>query len=147
MNEPDACPGAPTGADDPPSEITRLRRRADFQRAARGRRARLEAFALQANRRAASPDLLGPRIGFTVTKKVGGAVVRNRIRRRLKEALRLSRNLETRPDHDYVVMAQREALGRRFDLLLADLERAFYLVHASSSPSGRAGAKDRDKRR
>jgi ribonuclease P protein component len=146
MNEPDACPSAPARAPGETHEITRLRRRADFQRAARGRRARLEAFSLQANRRGA-PDPLGARVGFTVTKKVGGAVVRNRIRRRLKEALRLSRNLETRPDHDYVVMAQREALGRRFDLLLADLERAFLLVHSSSSPPGRAGAKDRDKRR
>ena len=146
MNEPDACPSAPARASGETPEITRLRRRADFQRAARGRRARLAAFALQANRRA-TPDLLGARVGFTVTKKVGGAVVRNRIRRRLKEALRLSRNLETRPDHDYVVMAQREALGRRFDLLLADLERAFFLVHSSSSPPGRAGAKDRDQQR
>lgn len=146
MNEPDACPSAPARAPGETHEITRLRRRADFQRAARGRRARLEAFSLQANRRGA-PDPLGARVGFTVTKKVGGAVVRNRIRRRLKEALRLSRNLETRPDHDYVVMAQREALGRRFDLLLTDLERAFLLVHSSSSPPGRAGAKDRDKRR
>jgi ribonuclease P protein component len=146
MNEPDACPSAPARAPGETHEISRLRRRADFQRAARGRRARLEAFSLQANRRGA-PDPLGARVGFTVTKKVGGAVVRNRIRRRLKEALRLSRNLETRPDHDYVVMAQREALGRRFDLLLTDLERAFLLVHSSSSPPGRAGAKDRDKRR
>jgi ribonuclease P protein component len=146
MNEPDACPSAPARAPGETHEISRLRRRADFQRAARGRRARLAAFSLQANRRGA-PDPLGARVGFTVTKKVGGAVVRNRIRRRLKEALRLSRNLETRPDHDYVVMAQREALGRRFDLLLTDLERAFLLVHSSSSPPGRAGAKDRDKRR
>jgi ribonuclease P protein component len=147
MNELDACLSAPAPATGETHEITRLRRRADFQRAARGRRARLEAFALQANRRAA-PDPLGARVGFTVTKKVGGAVVRNRIRRRLKEALRLSCNLETRPDHDYVVVAQREALGRRFELLLADLERAFSLVHSSSSRPGRARqTNDRDKRR
>jgi ribonuclease P protein component len=134
------------------SKITRLKRRADFQRAARGRRAGAEAFALQANQRPPLPDQaldrLGPRVGFTVTKKVGDAVVRNRIRRRLKEALRLSVDLEARVDHDYVVMARREALGRRFDLLVADLARVFLLVHSSSSRSG-SGRRpnDRDNRR
>jgi len=68
MNEPDACPSAPARAPGETHEISRLRRRADFQRAARGRRARLEAFSLQANRRGA-PDPLGARVGFTVTKE------------------------------------------------------------------------------
>ena len=148
MNEPDACVSAPAQGDSDTPKIGRLKRRVDFQRAARGQRARTEAFALQANRRAAAPDGLGARVGFTVTKKLGGAVVRNRIRRRLKEALRLSPNLETRPDHDYVLMARREALGRRFDLLQADLRRAFLLVHARSPRSGRPRqSEDRDKRR
>ncbi len=147
MKEPDARVGAETRDDGESPKITRLRRRADFQRAARGQRARMEAFALQAHRRA-SEDGLGARVGFTVTKKLGGSVVRNRIRRRLKEALRLSPNLETRPDHDYVLMAQPEALGRRFDLLLADLGRAFSLVHSKSAHSGRARqSNSRDKRK
>jgi ribonuclease P protein component len=152
MNEPEACVSAALcGAGQTPA-IERLRRRADFQRAARGRRARMEAFALQANRRAPppgeAPDGLGPRVGFTVTKKLGGAVLRNRIRRRLKEALRLTPNLETRPDHDYVVMAQLEALKRRFDLLQADFTRAFALVHSSAARAGGARpSNDRDKRK
>jgi ribonuclease P protein component len=148
MNEPDACVSVPERCDSETLKVSRLRRRADFQRAAKGRRARMEAFALQANCRVATLDGLGARVGFTVTKKLGGAAARNRIRRRLKEAVRLSPNLETRPDHDYVLMAQREALGRRFDLLLADLERAFSLVHSKSSHAGRARQpNDRDKRR
>jgi ribonuclease P protein component len=148
MNEPDARVSAPARDDAPTPTISRLKRRADFQRAARGQRARMDAFALQANRRAAAPDGLGARVGFTVTKKLGGAVVRNRIRRRLKEALRLSPNLETQPDRDYVLMAQREALGRRFDLLQADLRRAFLLVHARPPRSDRPRqSEDRDKRR
>jgi ribonuclease P protein component len=147
MNEPDACVSASGRNDSEQPRVSRLKRRADFQRAAKGRRARMEAFALQANRRVADDDC-GARVGFTVTKKLGGATVRNRIRRRLKEALRLSSGLETRADHDYVLMAQREALGRRFDLLLADLKRAFSLVHSSSAPMGRARqSNDRDKRR
>jgi len=148
MNEPDARVSAPARDESQTPRISRLKRRADFQGAARGQRARMDAFALQANRRAAAPDGLGARVGFTVTKKLGGAVARNRIRRRLKEALRLSTDLETRPDHDYVVMAQREALGRRFDLLQADLRRAFLLVHARSPKSGRPRqSEDRDQRR
>ncbi|MGA2795567.1 MAG: ribonuclease P protein component, partial [Roseiarcus sp.] len=79
MNEPDARVSAPARDDAPTPTISRLKRRADFQRAARGQRARMDAFALQANRRAAAPDGLGARVGFTVTKKLGGAVVRNRI--------------------------------------------------------------------
>ena len=108
----------------------------------------MDAFSLQANLRASASDDLGARVGFTVTKKMGGAVVRNRIRRRLKEALRLSRELEARPDHDYVVMAQQEALKQRFDRLQADLKRAFSLVHARPPRSGRPRhTEDRDKRR
>jgi ribonuclease P protein component len=147
MNEPDACVSL-AKRDGERREVGRLRRRADFQRAAKGRRARMEAFAIQANRRAATSDDLGARIGFTVTKKLGGAVLRNRIRRRLKEAVRLSPRLETQADHDYVLMAQREALGRPFDQLLADLNRAFSLVHSRSHAPGRArSSNDRDKRR
>jgi ribonuclease P protein component len=147
MNEPEVRVSPMMRDESQKSRISRLKGRADFQRAARGRRARMDAFALQANRRAA-PDALGPRLGFTVTKKLGGAVLRNRIRRRLKEAARLSRDLETRPDHDYVVMAERDALRRRFDLLRADLIRAFSLIHSSaarSAPTRRPN--DRDKRR
>ncbi|WP_158817124.1 ribonuclease P protein component [Methylocapsa sp. S129] len=148
MNEPEACVSALMRDDSQTPEISRLKRRADFQRAARGRRARMEAFALQANRRAAAPDGLGPRVGFTVTKKLGDAVLRNRIRRRLKEAVRLARDLETRPDHDYVVMAQKEALARPFALLQSDLIRAFSLVHSSAARSAPARpSNDRDKRR
>ena len=147
MNEPEVRVSPMMRDDSQKSRISRLKRRADFQRAARGRRARMEAFALQSNRRPAppadTPDAQVARVGFTVTKKIGGAVVRNRIRRRLKEAVRLTPNLETRPDHDYVVMAQREALKRRFDLLQADLVKAFALVHASAARP----PNDRDKRR
>jgi ribonuclease P protein component len=151
MNEPEASVGATPRERGGTPEITRLKHRADFQRAARGRRVRLEAFALQANRRVeagGTGDRTGPRLGFTVTKKLGGAVLRNRIRRRLKEAVRLSLDLETLPDHDYVLMAQPEALGRSFELLRADLARAFSSVHSSAARSAPArSSNDRDRRR
>jgi ribonuclease P protein component len=66
------------------SSLTRLKRRAEFLRvAAKGRKAPMPGLVLQALPR---DDAAPARLGFTVTKKVGNAVVRNRARRRLKEA-------------------------------------------------------------
>jgi len=109
----------------PPPTWGRLTQRAEFQRAARGRRTQVEAFTLQANRRADPQQSFGPRVGLTVTKKVGNAVVRNRIRRRLREALRRVSSLEALPDHDYVLMARVAALTVGFEALVGDIDRAF----------------------
>jgi ribonuclease P protein component len=133
-------------------KLGRLTRRAEFQRVSRGRRKSAEAFSLQSARREdADGERMGARVGLTVTKKVGNAVERNRIRRRLKEALRAARPLEAREDHDYVLMARREALSRAFAALVADLKAAFRAVargHEESRRrnSSRTAAKDRDRR-
>ncbi len=112
--------------------FNRLKKRAEFQRVARGRRKAVEAFTLQAARRDESGEgPAGPRVGFTVTRKVGSAVVRNRIRRRLKAALRAARPLETEADHDYVLIARREALARPFAALVEDLRQAFRAARRS----------------
>ena len=105
----------------------RLTKRSEFQRVSRGRRASVETFTLQSRRReeAAKEADSGARVGLTVTKSVGGAVERNRVRRRLKEALRAAAPLEAESDHDYVLMARREALGRRFAALVDDVRTAF----------------------
>jgi ribonuclease P protein component len=71
-----------------------------------------------------------PRFGFTVTKQSGGAVQRNRIRRRLKEALRLLDPLPARPGHDYVILARPEALSMPFRALQGELIRAFGKIGA-----------------
>ena len=81
---------------------------------------------------------MGARVGLTVTKSVGGAVERNRVRRRLKEALRAAAPLEAESDHDYVLMARREALGRRFAALVDDVRTAFRAAR-------RRGADDRGR--
>jgi ribonuclease P protein component len=47
-----------------------------------------------------------PRLGFAVPKAVGNAVVRNRIKRQLREIVR-ARLAETQPDHDYVVVVRK----------------------------------------
>ncbi len=134
----------------------RLRRRADFLRAAKGMRFYARGLTLQAAARPIASETLeartpgdpttfgagsrtdqtgnpldvlpcrgaAPRFGFTVTKQSGGAVRRNRIRRRLKEALRLLNPLPARPGHDYVILARPEALGMPFLALQGELIRA-----------------------
>ena len=110
-----------------PSVATRLKRRTDFMAVSRGRRVHCGPFTLQARRRTdadgkqAAP---GARIGFTVTKKIGNAVERNRIRRRFREAVRLSEALSPEAQTDYVMVARREALTVPFSRLKADLEAA-----------------------
>ncbi len=103
----------------------RLTRRAEFQRAQRGKRLNSTAFALQAFRRPDGETEAGPRVGFTVTKKVGCAVVRNRIRRRLREAIKTLPADAPEPDHDYVVLAREAALRAEFATLTEALGRAF----------------------
>jgi ribonuclease P protein component len=130
--------------------LGRLTKRAEFQRVSRGRRKSVGAFALQAALRASSEaEPKPPRIGFTVTRKVGNAVMRNRIRRRLKEALRAAGPLEAREDHDYVLVARHEALSRPFSALVSDLRDIFHAVaheEARRRQPGRTAAKDRDTR-
>ena len=101
--------------------MIRLKRRSDFLAAAKGRRAVRRGFVLQARSR--TDDPAGPpRFGFTVTKKVGNAVERNRIRRRLKELVRLSPPAFS--GHDFVLVGRRAALSVPFDKLFGDFARA-----------------------
>ncbi len=78
---------------------------------------------------------IGPRFGFTVTKKLGGAVVRNRIRRRLKAAIAQLAIAEAKDGYDYVIVARQAAHDRPFPDLLADLTRALRGVHKPQDQS------------
>jgi ribonuclease P protein component len=99
--------------------MERLRQRADFLAVADGARVNSPAFTLQGRRR----DDLGPiRVGFTVTKKNGNAPERNRIRRRLREVVRLSDKMALRPHHDYVLVGRPAALSRDFTAMVDDLQ-------------------------
>ncbi len=110
--------------------MERLKRRAEYLRAARGRRFAMPGLVLQMTKR---PDSeAGPfRVGFTVSRKVGNAVKRNRARRRLKEAAREVMPRYGLPGRDYVVIGRAGTLTRPFALLLADMERALAKVHGS----------------
>lgn len=89
---------------------------------------------LQARRRAdtssESPELA--RFGFTASKTIGGAVLRNRARRRLNEAVRLTGPRHAVEGYDYVLIARSGTVQRRFTELIKDLERALAKVHEPS---------------
>jgi len=100
----------------------RLQRRAEFLRAAsKGRKAAVHGLVLQALPRG---DADIARLGFTVTKKVGNAVIRNRTRRRLKEAARLLLREEPVYGVDLVLIGRDTTRGRAFPALIEDLRRA-----------------------
>jgi len=101
--------------------MERLRQRADFVAAARGQRTTGPAFVVQ--KRCRADD--GPaRIGFTVTKKVGSAPQRNRIRRRLREVARQTATESLVSHDDLVIVARRAALSRDFQAMRDDLRVA-----------------------
>ncbi len=77
------------------------------------------AFVLQVRKRS---DKAPVRVGFTVSRKVGTAVERNRVRRRLKEVVRLSAGLPA--GNDYVLVGRRAALSLPFDEIAKDFKRA-----------------------
>jgi ribonuclease P protein component len=68
-------------------------------------------------------------VGFTVSKKVGNAVERNRVRRRLREIVRLSDAARFRPGNDYVLVGRRAALEEPFARLIEDFSRALERIH------------------
>jgi ribonuclease P protein component len=109
--------------------MERLRKRAEFVAVARGRRIEKPGFVLQAAMRektagtgagVTSPGKTA-RFGFTVTKRLGNAATRNRIRRRLREAARIAAPVHAVAGMDYVVVGRNAALRLPFDRLVADL--------------------------
>jgi ribonuclease P protein component len=108
--------------------MERLRQRADFQAAATGVKVPTAAFVLQARQRREG----GPvRVGFTVSRKVGTAVERNRVRRRLKEMVRRAGATGLPAGHDYVLIGRRAALSLPFERITEDFNRALRRLRAS----------------
>jgi ribonuclease P protein component len=116
------------------SGIDRLRRRADFLAAHGGRKAHSALMTVEMRARG---DEAPPRLGFTVTRRVGSAVERNRIRRRLRAAA-AEGLVAARAGCDYVIVARRGAIDAAFMRLVGDLARAVVRVHGAKSGAGPA---------
>ena len=104
--------------------VEHMRARADFLAARRGERRGGRWFTIEVLDRGRTDPAMRdrpPRLGLTVTKKIGGAVLRNRIRRRLREAVRTRIAPDMRPGHDYVIVARAESATVPFEELVAEL--------------------------
>lgn len=115
-----------------------LRKRSDFLRLNKGRRFAAPGLVLQSAqtpKEACAPDTA--RLGLTVTKKIGNAVTRNRMRRRLREAARAVLPVAGKSGRDYVLIGRMGTQARSFAELKGDIERALEAVHGANA--GKAG--------
>ena len=122
---------------DPPSAVSAcptvvietLKNRPDFLKAAQARRQGTGGFLLQGRARDDGTEVV--RVGFTASKKIGNAVLRNRAKRRLREAARAVLPRLARPGWDYVLVARPQAtIARPYADLLCDLQSALHQIHA-----------------
>jgi ribonuclease P protein component len=106
--------------------LTILKKRADFLAANAGRRAATPGFVLLVrDRRDEDPQM---RVGFTVSKKVGNAVVRNRMKRRFRELAREIVTADGFPGSDHVMIGRAAGIERDYSVLRQDLARALQRV-------------------
>ncbi|HEX6865656.1 MAG TPA: ribonuclease P protein component [Caulobacteraceae bacterium] len=126
------------GLTDPAPPIERLRKRPDFLAAAKARAAPKGAVLMQMRPRDDGDPVI--RVGFTATRKIGGAVVRNRAKRRLREAARLLLPEHGRPGCDYVLIARSGTTTRAWPRLLDDVKSALISLAAQTGTAGGAEA-------
>ena len=121
--------------------MDRLRQRADFLAVANGARVSSAAFVVQGRRREDDGPI---RVGFTVSRKNGTATERNRIRRRLRELVKLLDVISMRPHSDYVLVGRRAALNRDFATMLDDLRSALHRLDRQASKQAKAFSSEVD---
>jgi ribonuclease P protein component len=114
-------------------KIERIKVRPDFLAAAKAASCSRGAVVVQARDRADGRDAI--RAGFTATKRVGGSVVRNRAKRRLREAVRRLLPLLGRPGYDYVFIARGGTALRPWERLLDDVKSALISLAPNQVPA------------
>ncbi|NNC60608.1 MAG: ribonuclease P protein component [Erythrobacter sp.] len=122
-------------------KIAVIRRRADFLAANRGLRVARPGFVLLAHPNGGQ----GKRYGITVTKKVGNAVVRNRIKRRFRELLRAALPEHGLPDHDHILIGRDGGIERDFAKLRDELSDALARAAAGKGDPRRNPRRGRRK--
>ncbi|HEV7353604.1 MAG TPA: ribonuclease P protein component [Brevundimonas sp.] len=113
-------------------DIQRLTRRPQFLAAAKGRSEARGAVVVQRLAREDGSPHVG--VGFTATRKIGGAVVRNRAKRRLREAARALLPRLGEPGCDYVLVARMGTTVRPWDRLLDDVASALTRLATQGAP-------------
>lgn len=108
-----------SGADRP---YTIIKKRSNFLSANRGRRFAHHGFVLLVHNRNDNDDTI--RLGITITKKVGNAVIRNRMRRRFKELMREMLPSEGKPGADHILIGRNDGIEMDFAQLRRDLHKA-----------------------
>jgi ribonuclease P protein component len=109
--------------------IPRLKHRSDFLKAAKAPYAARTGVVVQARLR--EDDNGEIRVGFTATKKIGNAVVRNRVKRRLREVAQALLPDLGRPGYDYVFIARAGTFDRPWQALLDDVKAALIRLGAT----------------
>ena len=117
-----------------------IRKRADFLAANRGVRVARPGFVLLAQPNGGR----GTRFGVTVTKKIGNAVVRNRMKRRFRELLRAALPEAGLPDHDHVLIGREGGIERDFALMSQELAAALARAAAGQGDSRRPSRRGSD---
>jgi len=126
--------------------MQRLRKRSEFQAAAKGRRFHTERMSVQGVRQDARLPDGGLRVGFTLTRKVGHATERNRIRRRLRAVAEAASAPFGALPVDVVVIGRRAAIAAPFSLLVEDLSRALAAVTRPARPASGPSARTHSER-
>ncbi len=121
---------------EPQNKLRVLKKRAQFLRAAKGKRISGKSFSLQMIKSMNLQNFNGKEtlqsgIGYTITKKTGNSPERNRIKRRFRAAVQECA-LKFMPNHDYVLIGRRSALSQPFSSLVIELEKSIIKIHAKN---------------